>query len=61
MVVKKEWGYKGSTMMQALWLLQLVKGTSQDEATLISEEVKFVALAVLELCLSECISKQVSQ
>ena len=48
-------------MMQALWLLQLVKGTSQDEATSISKEIKFVALAVLELCLSECISKQVSQ
>ena len=36
------------------------KGTSQDEATLISEEIKSVALAVLELCLSEGISKKVS-
>jgi len=32
-------------------------GTSQDKATLISEEIKSLALAVLELCLSEGISK----
>jgi len=32
------------------------KGTSQDEAALISEEIKFLALAILELCLSEGIS-----
>ena len=35
------------------------KSTSQDEVTLISEEVKSLALAVLELCLSEGISKSV--
>ena len=33
------------------------KGTSRDEMTLISEEIKSLALAVLELCLSEGISK----
>ena len=37
-----------------------MKGTSRDEATLISEELKSLALAVLELCLSEGISKSVS-
>ena len=37
-------------MMQAL-LLRFVKGASQDEAMLIGEEIKPVALAVLELCL----------
>ena len=45
-------GYKGSTLMQALscsWW----KGTSRDEAKLISAEIKFVALAIFELCLSE--------
>ena len=37
------------------------KGTSQDEATLISEEIKPLAPAVLESCLSEgIISKSVS-
>ena len=50
-------GYKGSTMMQALQLLWLWKGKSQDEMTLISEEIESVALDVLELCLSEGISK----
>jgi len=33
------------------------KGTAQDEAMLISEEIKSLAPAVLELCLSEGISK----
>jgi len=42
--------------MQALLQLRLLKGTSQDEATLISEEIKSLAPAVLELCLSEGIS-----
>ena len=44
-------------MMQALKLLRLVKSTSQVEAMLISEEIESVALAVLELCLSEGISE----
>jgi len=34
---------------------------SQDEATLISEEIKPVALAIIELYLSECISQSFSQ
>ena len=33
------------------------KGTSWDEVTLISEEMKAVAKAVIKLRLSECISK----
>ena len=33
------------------------KSTSQDKVTLISEEIKSLSLAVLELCLSEGISK----
>ena len=40
------------TMMQALELLQLAKDTSQDEATLNSEENKPIALAVIRLRLS---------
>jgi len=59
-VAKEEWGTKGcksSTIMQALQPLQLVKGTSRDKVTLLSEEMKSVALAVLESCLSEGISE----
>jgi len=36
------------------------KGTSWVEATLISEKIKLVALAVIELCLSE-VSQSVGQ
>jgi len=50
-------GHKGSTLMQALYSCGWWKGTSQDEATLISEEIESLAPAVLELCLSEGISK----
>ena len=42
--------------MQVMELLGWRKGMSQDEATLISEEIKPVAIAIIELCLSECIS-----
>ena len=35
-------------MMQALELMWLAKGTSQDEATLNSEEIKPVAIAIIE-------------
>ena len=35
--------------------------TSPDEATLNSEEIKPVAIATIELCLSEGISKGVSE
>jgi len=37
------------------------KGTSRDEATLNSEEIKPIALVVIELCLCEGISQSVSQ
>jgi len=47
--------------MQALELLQLAKGMSLDEATLNSEEIKPVAIAIIELRLSEGISKGGSQ
>ena len=54
-------GKFGRTMMQALELLWLAKGTPRDEATLNSEEIKPVAIAIIELRLSEGISKSVSQ
>ena len=37
-------------------LLQLAKGMSRDEAMLNSEEINPIALAIIELCLSEGIS-----
>ena len=37
------------------------KSTSQDEVLLNSEEIKPIALAVIELCLSEGINQIVSQ
>ena len=40
-------------MMQALELLQLWKGISPDEVTLNSEEIKPVAIAIIELRLSD--------
>jgi len=43
----------GRTMMQALELLRLTK---KDEAALNSEEIKPVALAIIELHLSKCIN-----
>jgi len=46
----KHWSYCG-------W----PKGTSLDEATLNSEEIKPVTIAIIELRLSEHISKGVSQ
>jgi len=51
----------GRTMMQALELLWLAKGTSQDEAALISEILKPVSIVSIELHLSEGISKLVSK
>ena len=47
--------------MQALELLRLAKSTSQDETTLNSEEIKPLAIASIELRLSEDISKGVSE
>ena len=51
----------GRTMMWALELLRLQKGTSRDKATLNSEEIKPIALVVIELYLSEGISQSDSQ
>ena len=48
-------------MIQALELQQLTKGTPPDEAMLNSEEIKPVAIAIIELHLSERISKRGSQ
>jgi len=42
--------------MQAPELLQLTKGTSWDKATSNSTKIKPVALAIVELCLSEGVS-----
>jgi len=47
--------------MQALQLLQLANGTSLDEVTLSTEEIKPIAIGIIELCLSEGISKGVSE
>jgi len=43
-------------MMLAMKLLHLAKGTSPDEAMSNSEEIKPVALSIVELCLAEGIS-----
>jgi len=42
--------------MQALELLQLMKGTSRDKAILNSEEIKPVTITIIELCLSDGIN-----
>jgi len=47
--------------MQAMELLRLAKSTSPDEVTLNSEEIKPVAIAIIELHLSERISKGVGE
>jgi len=49
-------GDKGSTIMLAMRLLQLTKGTSLDEAMSSSKEIKPAALSIVELCLVEGIS-----
>ena len=43
----------GRTMMRGLELRRLAKGTTRDKTTLNSEEIKLIALAVIELRLSE--------
>jgi len=48
---------KGNTMLHTLQLLRFVKGTSQDEAMRVSEEIKPVASAISKLHLSEGISQ----
>ena len=51
----------GKSMKNALYVLQYAKSTSWVEATLNNEKIKPVALAVIELCLSEGISQSGSQ
>ena len=46
----------GGTMLQALSCCSWQKGMSRDDATLNSEEIKPVAITVIELRLSEAIS-----
>ena len=48
-------------MMWALELLWLAKSRSWDEVTLNSEKIKAVAIAIIELRLSEGISQSFSQ
>ena len=45
------------TMMQALELLRLAKGMSWAEATLTSEEINPLAIAIIKLRFSEDINK----
>ena len=44
-----------------LSMLSIVTDLSWDEATLISKEIKSLAIAVLELCFSEGISESVKK
>ena len=48
-------------MMQALKQLWLAKGTSCDEAALISEKIKLVAIAITTLSSYTCVKALVSQ
>ena len=60
-VSKDEWDTKedtGKYMRNALYVLWYAKDTCQAEVTLNSEKIKPVALAVIELCLSEGIQHQ---
>jgi len=55
-VNKDEWYTKeghGKSMKNALYVQPYGKGTSQAEATLNSEKIKPVALAIVESCESE--------
>ena len=61
---KDEWDIKedtGKSMKNALYVLRYAKGTSRAEAMSNSEKIKPVALAVIELRLSEGISQSVSR
>jgi len=51
----------GRIMMRALELLQLARRHIPDEVTFNSEEIKDVAIAIINLCFSEGISQSVSQ
>jgi len=59
MVRKDEWDKKkgtGKSMKSTFYEQQYLKGTSRDEATSNSKKIKFIALAIIELRLSEGIS-----
>ena len=59
-VSKDEWDTKedtGKSMKNALYVLWYAKSTSRAESTSKIEKIKPVALAVIELCLSEGISQ----
>ena len=63
-VSKDEWDTKEDTvksMKNALYVLRYAKGTCWAEAMLNCEKIKPVALAVIELDLSEGISQSVTQ
>ena len=62
-VSKDEWNTKEDTgkSLKTLHILQYAKGTSRAEVTLNSEKIKPVAIAVIELRLTEGISQAVSQ
>ena len=60
-VSKDEWGTKEDTGRMHCTYCGMPKGTSQAEATLNSEKIKPVALAIIKLCLSEGISQSVTQ
>ena len=60
-VSKDEWHTKEETGKSMKNVLYVPKGTSWAEATSNSEKIKPVALAVIELCLSESISQSVTR
>ena len=63
-VSKDEWDTKedtGKSMKNALYVLRYAKGTCRAEATSNSDKIKPVALAVIELHLSEGISQLLTQ
>ena len=59
-VSKDEWDTKEDTGKSHCMYCGMPKGTCRAEATLNSEKIKPIALAVIELCLSEGISQSVS-
>ena len=62
-VSKDEWDTKedsGKSMKNALYVLWYAKGTCRAEATLNSENLKPIALAVIKSRLSEGISQSVT-
>jgi len=54
---QKELEDKGKSIICVLYMLQFVKGTSQDEVKSSSEKIKFIALYIVELRMTESISK----